>query len=229
MTQVYRFMPAVTLALGVLLVAGVRAQHTMPPTQPLSTLPTTYLGYSSRPVIVSEDEQKVAGMSDYSLREFLRDSSVVFSVYVGYYDKQVQGKTIHSPKNCLPGAGWEVMSNEVKPAPGVGSATQTVNKVVLANKNARALVYYWYQGRGRIESNEYKVKWDLLRDAALHGRTEEALVRIVVPIVADRNGSADESIEVISTKAKVLADSVAFALIPVVNGVLPKANWSVSQ
>jgi hypothetical protein len=52
----------------------------------------------------------------------------------------------------------------------------------MANKNARALVYYWYQGRGRTEASEYKVKWNLLRDAALKGRTEEALVRIVVPL-----------------------------------------------
>lgn len=229
MNQAFKFVPAATLALGVLLVAGVRAQYTMPPVEPLSTLPTTYVGYSSRPVVVAEEEQKVAGMSDYSLREFMRDSNVVFSVYVGYYDKQVQGKTIHSPKNCLPGAGWEVMSSEVKPAPGVGIASQTVNKVILANKNARALVYYWYQGRGRIESNEYKVKWDLLRDAALHGRTEEALVRIVVPIVTGRTDTTDNTVERSSAEAKVLADSVAVALIPVVYGVLPKASWLHAQ
>jgi hypothetical protein len=54
---------------------------------------------------------------------------------------------------------------------------------MLANQSARALVYYWYQGRGRTEASEYRVKWNLLRDAALRGRTEEALVRIVVPIV----------------------------------------------
>lgn len=229
MNQAFKFVPAATLALGVLLVAGVRAQYTMPPVEPLSTLPTTYVGYSSRPVVVAEEEQKVAGMSDYSLREFMRDSNVVFSVYVGYYDKQVQGKTIHSPKNCLPGAGWEVMSSEVKPAPGVGIASQTVNKVILANKNARALVYYWYQGRGRIESNEYKVKWDLLRDAALHGRTEEALVRIVVPIVTGRTDTTDNTVERSSAEAKVLADSVAVALIPVVYRVLPKASWLNAQ
>ena len=58
-----------------------------------------------------------------------------------------------------------------------------MNKYVLANQGAYAAVYYWYQGRGRIESNEYTVKYNLMHDAALYGRTEEALVRIVVPLM----------------------------------------------
>ena len=30
--------------------------------------------------------------------------------FVSYYERQTQGKTIHSPRNCLPGAGWEVLT-----------------------------------------------------------------------------------------------------------------------
>ena len=44
------------------------------------------------------------------------------------------------------------------------------------------MVYYWYQGRGRVAADEYQVKWQLLRDAALTRRSEEALFRIVVPL-----------------------------------------------
>ena len=57
-----------------------------------------------------------------------------------------------------------------------------VNRYLLKPDSHRALVLYWCQGRGRVEANEYIVKWDLLRDAAVRRRTEEALVRIVVPI-----------------------------------------------
>jgi EpsI family protein len=65
----------------------------------------------------------------------------------------------------------------------------TVNRYILQNGAARALVLYWYQGRGRIAHNEYLVKWDLLRDAALKRRTDEALVRIVVPITSSEADS----------------------------------------
>lgn len=183
------FLPAAVLLAGVLLISGVRQQYVMKPAAPLESLPSVLEGVTGRDVVVPDEEQKIAGMDEYMYREFRVDSASVFSTYVGYYNRQVQGKSIHSPKNCLPGAGWDIMTSEaitvdgMMPAAAVASANArkpVVNRVVLANKGARALVYYWYQGRGRIASNEYRVKWDLLHDAALYGRTEEALVRIVI-------------------------------------------------
>jgi EpsI family protein len=95
----------------------------------------------------------------------------------------MQGKTIHSPRNCLPGAGWEILEGHTAT---VTSATgpHSVNRYLLKNGLAHAVVYYWYQGRGRVVANEYTVKLNLLRDAAIKGHTEEALVRIVVPVDA---------------------------------------------
>jgi EpsI family protein len=104
----------------------------------------------------------------------------------------------------------------------VAGHTYPVKRYLLANGAARAMVYYWYQGRGRIEANEYKVKWDLLRDAALHGRTEEALVRVVVPVAAPADASP-------AAEAAVLADAdrnaraAAERMIPAVDGVIPRA------
>ena len=68
-----------------------------------------------------------------------------------------------------------------------GGDSARVNRYLLANKGAQALVYYWYEGRGRVEPSEYRVKWNLIRDAARYGRTEEALVRIVVPVEVNLN------------------------------------------
>ena len=215
--------PTLLLGVGVLLVSGVRPQHAMPPRAPMAAVDSALLGQPSRDVVVSADEQRVAGMSDYVLRNFGPDSLPLFTVYVGYYDRQVQGRTIHSPKNCLPGAGWEITESARLPLPG-GQPGESVNRVLLANKGVQALVYYWYQGRGRIESSEYVVKWNLLRDAAAHGRTEEALVRIVVPVAGrtDRAASAAQRRSAVTT-----ADSVARAAIPrltqEVHRVLPVA------
>ena len=83
---------------------------------------------------------------------------------------------------------------------------------VIANKNHRALVYYWYQGRGRISANEYRVKWELIRDAAFRRRTDEALVRIVVP-AGERD--PDDQLE-------QLAQTAARALVVDVGRVLPE-------
>jgi EpsI family protein len=177
--------------------------------------------------VVKEEERKIAGMSDYTFRGFTRDSlDPGFSVYVGYYDYQVQGKTIHSPKNCLPGAGWEAVENGTRTLAVDGGRPVTVNRYFAANteQRAQAMVYYWYQGRGRVEANEYRVKWNLLRDAAMHGRTEEALVRIVVPILVPRgsNGRPDAP-EMVAVRAQAdsLAERMTRQLVPRVDAALP--------
>jgi EpsI family protein len=131
-----------------------------------------------------------------------------FTLYVGYYDRQTQGRTIHSPKNCLPGSGWEPLASRAATVATAAGAV-TANRYLLQNGRQHALVLYWYQGRGRVAWNEYGVKWDLLRDAALRRRSDEALVRIVVPV---QDTEAD---------AARLAREIAAAIVPAVARALP--------
>ncbi len=153
----------------------------------------------------------MAGFVDYLFRVYRDpDASVSgswFSVYIGYYDQQTQGKTIHSPKNCLPGAGWEPLASETARVPTPGGEVQ-VNRYLLQRKDERALVFYWYQGRGRVQANEYVVKWDLLRDSALKRRSDEALVRVVVPVIETEDAAFDLATQV----ASILVSSVDTAL-----------------
>jgi EpsI family protein len=219
-----RYAPAMILAIGALLATAVHDQSAPQLALPLGTLPSTIDGYAGSDVAISEEEREVAGVSSYLMREFRRDSVTGFSVYVGYYTYQTQGRTIHSPKNCLPGAGWQALGSGTTLIEA-GGASHLVNRYILANGENRALVYYWYQGRGRIAASEFTVKWDLLRDIALHGRSEEALVRIVVPIarVADGGEGATGS-ELLA--ADRVATASATALIPAVTRILPP--WTAS-
>jgi EpsI family protein len=224
MPELTRFAPAALLGVGCLLISGLREQLKMPPRAPMATVQLQTPGYTTKDLVVAEQERKIAGMSDYVMRVFQRDSTDPgFSLYLGYYDYQVQGKTIHSPKNCLPGAGWEQMSASVQQV-AVDGRSHPVNRYLLANKGAQALVYYWYQGRGRVEASEYVVKWNLLRDAALHGRTEEALVRIVVPIVVpagERAGPNSAAMLAVRARADSLASRMTRQLVPRVDAALP--------
>ena len=120
-------------------------------------------------------------MTDYVARAYWKDSIPAFTTFVSYYARQTRGRTIHSPRNCLPGAGWEVVSSGPETI-AVDGQSHELNRSLIKNGPSMAIVYYWYQGRGRIVADEYQVKWNLLRDAALAGHTEEALVRVVVPV-----------------------------------------------
>jgi EpsI family protein len=225
MRDVSRFVPPFLLAIGCLSISGMREQHHVPARAPMSQIVMQApAGYGHRDLVVPPEERRVAGMTDYVHRLFQRDSvDPGFSVYVGYYDYQVQGKTIHSPKNCLPGAGWETLQGGTSTV-DVSGKPYAINRYLLANKGTQALVYYWYQGRGRIEASEYKVKLNLLADAALHGRTEEALVRIVIPIDTrgiKRDANAETALAALYAKADTLATGLAKQLVVNVDKVLP--------
>lgn len=187
-----RWAPSILLVTGGLLLFGVGQQRRPALEAPLATaLPDRIQELEGRDEVISEEEARVAGFTDYAFRIY-GESEVAgaeeavtsrwASIYLGFYESQTNGQTIHSPKNCLPGSGWEALSSTTAEIDVPGASPVRVNRYILQNGEARALVLYWYQGRGRVAHNEYLVKWDLLRDAALKRRTDEALVRIVVPI-----------------------------------------------
>ncbi len=201
--------PAVVLVAGAVLTMGIGTQRRLPLRQPLgAAVPQVLAGTPGRDLPISADEQRVAGMSSYLFRAYSPAVGPSFTIYVGYYEQQTREHTIHSPKNCLPGAGWEALASDKAVVTAAGQQV-TVNRYILQRESERALVFYWYQGRGRIQSDEYAVKWNLLRDAALRRRSDEALVRIVVPI------SGPEA------DAERVARSAASELIPAVAAALP--------
>ncbi len=214
-------LPAVILTVGVLLSFGVKNQHSVDLRAPLSTLPSSLGSSTGVDLPISEIERTVGGASEYLFRSFTGGAQP-FSVYVGYYARQARGQTIHSPRNCLPGDGWEALTTGtiVVSAPG----SPTVNRVVLAKEGRRAVVYYWYQGRGRVVANEYMVKWNLLRDAALSRRTEEALARVVVMLAEPGVAATGPAV----ARADSAAMTAVQALIPALKQVLP-APASVSR
>jgi EpsI family protein len=175
-----RYLPAIVMLIGFALVWSARSQRAVPLAASLDSVLPEYENFRVTRQTVSTEEARIAGFTDYVARAFWRpDSTVAFTSYVGYYDRQSQGHTMHSPKNCLPGAGWEILRADT----GLVSANgkqYVVNKNLLKKEHYQALVLYWYQGRGRVAWSEYAVKWNLLRDAALEGHTEEALVRVIV-------------------------------------------------
>lgn len=192
MTLRMAWMPAVLLGLGVVASMSAGAQRSVPLRAPLAdVIPGEIEGLRGSDQTVSENEQRIAGMDEYLLRSYAAAGAggAGFSVYVGYYEYQTRGHTIHSPKNCLPGAGWEPLTSTTMSVATAAGAVE-VTKYLLQRDEERAVVLYWYQGRGRVENNEYAVKWHLLRDAALRRRSDEALVRIVVPVTETEEAAA---------------------------------------
>ena len=183
---------------GLILAAGVyssraNGDEVSAPREALATMPRT-LGAWSDPVDLPLDREvrEVLGVDDYINRTYVNAAAQPVNLYIGYYGSQRQGDTIHSPQNCLPGAGWQPV--EGGPASlDINGRNVTVNRYVIQKGLDRQVVLYWYQGRGRVVANEYANKFWLMLDAARLHRSDGALVRVVAPVTRSANGSLAEA------------------------------------
>jgi EpsI family protein len=158
----------------------------------------------------------VLGVDDYLSRAYYTsDRSAAVGLYVGYYGSQRQGDTMHSPQNCLPGSGWEPVSNRLLriaiPSAPAGSSPVAVNRYLIQKGIDQQLVLYWYQSHGRAIASEYWAKYYLIRDAIRLNRTDGALVRVIAPIVPEHG----------ETQAEMLAVRFVQDLFPALAGYLP--------
>ena len=152
------------------------------PRQPLRELPYTLANWTGKEQPLQEQVVQFVGVSDYTNRAYFEHASAPIELYVGYYSSQKTGDTIHSPKNCLPGSGWDPVKSGYATIPILGGQTIVVNEYVIQKDEDKALVFYWYQGRGRIVASELSGKFWMMMDAISRNRTDGALVRVITPM-----------------------------------------------
>jgi EpsI family protein len=126
----------------------------------------------------------VLKLDDYIMTDYERAGVPPVQLYVAWYDSQRAGLSAHSPRTCIPGGGWTIDSMDQYTVPGVtvGAQPLRVNRILISNHDQRELVYYWFQQRGRVMTNEYLVKWYMFVDSILRNRTDGAMVRLVIPV-----------------------------------------------
>lgn len=148
--------------------------------QPLDSIPMSLGGFSGTPSPPLGDgvlEQLKA--NSYIGRRY-RKQSLEVDLFIAYYARQRAGESMHSPKHCLPGAGWEIWNYDKMIIPVEGRGF-TVNRYSISHAGDRKQVLYWYQSRDRIFASEYLGKLLLARDALMHNSTAASIVRIVIP------------------------------------------------
>jgi EpsI family protein len=147
--------------------------------------------------------QRNLGATDYLICEFRRGSpSGQVSFYVGFHETQIREEgggsgenSIHPPAHCLPGSGWDIIANDTVrlDIPGLPGQDATAKRLIIARGEERQLVYYWYQSRGRVISEDWRKILYVGWDRATRGRTDGSLVRFTVPIARGDEARAEES------------------------------------
>jgi len=172
-----------TVLLGAfILLHSVSHGESVVPHQPLHDLSYTLGKWSGQESPLSERIVQAVSVSDYTNRFYFSDGVAPIQLYVGYYGSQKTGDTIHSPKNCLPGSGWDPVHSGFTTITVAGGRHIAVNEYVIQQDQNKQLVFYWYQGRGRVVASEYAGKFWMVADAISRNRTDGALVRLITPI-----------------------------------------------
>lgn len=192
------------LVLQGLLVYGSIRPEALPVSRSLAEMPKTLGAWQTMSEGVIEPEiLEVLKADDLLNRTYVDKASGSgrgAELFIAAYRTQRTGKTLHSPKNCLPGSGWtQVSSEEITVDPGSGIPI-SVNRYLVAHGNNQSVVLYWYQSRDRVVAGEFKAKFWVLADAIRLNRTDTALVRVIVPVV---NGDADRATRTATDFVKV--------------------------
>ena len=182
---------SVCLVVSAVVLTQASRSEPVPLRLPLEQLPMQFPGWRGvRAPDLEPNVLQVLGVSEYLSRVYRADGSMLpVGLYIGYYQSQRQGETMHSPMNCLPGSGWQPVSSSKTTVPFESRdeasmlSSITINRYVVEKGDETMLVYYWYQSHGRVIASEYWGKIYTVIDALRMNRTDAALVRVIVPVV----------------------------------------------
>jgi EpsI family protein len=200
------------LLVGALLAMQLRSSgEPVPIREPLDAFPEQ-LGHwqGHEGTIFDADTLNILKVKDYLVRRYVDPDGRSVWVYIGYWDTQRKGAQMHSPRNCLPGAGWEPLeASTVRIALPVPYGSIRANRYLIQKDQDQQLVIYWYQSQGRAMAGEVAARVELVRNAIVRNRTDGALVRLSSPIY----GSVQETSDMLVDYAR--------AMYPVLHAYLP--------
>ena len=180
---------AVLLAQGTLYYATASRSELASPVAPLRNFPAAFGSwrlYQDAPV---EKEIQEVLKADDTLNRVYVDSSrgAQAWLFIAYFKTQRASAAPHSPKNCLPGSGWEPVETPgaIPIAVAGRQAPIFVNRYLVARGDAKSVVLYWYQSHNRIIASEYVAKLWLIADSIRYRRSDTALIKVVVPAAGD--------------------------------------------
>lgn len=156
----------------------------------------------------SEQTESVLRTSDYVMREYSNSSGKYANLYIGYYASQRTGATYHSPQNCLPGAGWEMKNPEIVEIKTPSGKSFSANRYIIDNGTNKAVMIYWYQGRGRAVSSEYSDKIYTVLDSVLRRRSDGSMVRVMTSVGSSETEALQTAVDLSAQAAENLSQFV---------------------
>ena len=178
----------------------------------LSEFPTQIGKWEGATTRFDEKVYKILGVDDSILANYSDSKGENIQLYIGYYQSQRAGEIIHSPKNCMPGSGWNIVETSIVPLglkDNKGAPVKII-KLVLQKGIQRQIAMYWFHSRGRVISSEYSQKIYLVWDSITKHRTDGSFVRLLSKIRNQGEAQTTESLK-----------QFAEQILPILNEYIP--------
>jgi len=184
----------IVVALTAILLQARGRTEIVPAHQPLASLPVRLGSWEGRDIPIDKATLDILGPGDFLLRGYSESTGDLpyVDLFLAYFPSQRAGDTIHSPKHCLPGAGWAPEENDRVSIALPGHPPVPANRYVIAKAGDRKLVLYWYWAHDRGVASEYWAKYYLVADAIRMNRSDGALVRITTDMFPGETAEAAE-------------------------------------
>ena len=205
---------AVLLAATALFLHARNRNEVLPERTPLTRFPYQLGEWTGTDVKISQDVLNVLGAGDFLLRVY-QNSSVrqpYIDLFLVYFPSQRTGDTIHSPKHCLPGAGWLPVESSRVTLNLPGHLPFLANRYVIAKGTDRQLVLYWYLAHDRAIASEYWAKFYLVTDSIRLNRSDGSLVRLTTQLRPRETSDA--------AQARLISFAITFT--PLLNQYVPR-------
>jgi exosortase D (VPLPA-CTERM-specific) len=166
-----------------------------PERREFAAFPLELDGWRGRAEPMAREHLEVLRPDDYLMADYLGPERRPVNLFVGYFATQTRDAAPHSPRACLPAAGWEIERLERRRLETVlrNGAPLDVNRAVIRRGESAQLVYYWLQHGPRTITNEYVAKFYVFWDSVTRHRADGALVRLVTPLATGEDPArADE-------------------------------------
>ncbi|MGH9404121.1 MAG: exosortase C-terminal domain/associated protein EpsI [Terriglobia bacterium] len=174
--------PVLILFAGALFLRSHSHAEVLPPHKELDSFPAQVGQWTGTSLAIPADDLAVLGPGQFLERLYRDPGRTSIDLFIAYFPSQSTGDTIHSPKHCLPGAGWTPTESKIIQIPWGNGQVLTANYYVLQLGLSKEVVIYWFQSHGRSVANEYWVKFYLIEDALRMNRTDGALIRVITPL-----------------------------------------------
>lgn len=114
-------------------------------------------------------------------RRYSRSDGAEVWVFMAYFAEQKVNSQIHSPRHCVPGSGWTIVSLE-QTTLSLSSGPQRAARMLIERNGQEHDLVYWFRTRNGTVTGEYSLKWNLVTCSLARKPTDAAFIRYSAPV-----------------------------------------------